>query len=50
MIVGASQADAALFVISARPGEFEAAIGPQGQGRSTSSSSEPSAFSNWSSR
>jgi len=33
MIVGASQADAALFVISARPGEFEAAIGPQGQGR-----------------
>ncbi|MFN7106222.1 MAG: GTP-binding protein, partial [Pyrobaculum sp.] len=32
MIVGASQGDAALFVISARPGEFEAAIGPQGQG------------------
>jgi len=33
MIVGASQADAALLVISARPGEFETAIGPQGQGR-----------------
>ncbi len=33
MIVGTSQADAALLVISARPGEFETAIGPQGQGR-----------------
>ncbi len=33
MIVGASQADAALFVVSARPGEFETGIGPQGQGR-----------------
>lgn len=33
MIVGASQADAALLVVSARPGEFEAAIGPQGQAR-----------------
>ncbi len=33
MIVGTSQADAAMLVISARPGEFETAIGPQGQGR-----------------
>ncbi|WP_069806454.1 translation elongation factor EF-1 subunit alpha [Vulcanisaeta thermophila] len=33
MIVGASQADAALLVVSARPGEFEAGIGPQGQTR-----------------
>ncbi|MFB6470032.1 MAG: translation elongation factor EF-1 subunit alpha [Vulcanisaeta sp. AZ3] len=33
MIVGASQADAALLVVSARPGEFEAGIGPQGQAR-----------------
>ncbi len=33
MIVGASQADAALLVVSARPGEYEAGIGPQGQTR-----------------
>ncbi len=33
MIVGASQADAALLVVSARPGEFEAGVGPQGQTR-----------------
>ncbi|ADN50097.1 translation elongation factor EF-1 subunit alpha [Vulcanisaeta distributa] len=33
MIVGASQADAALLVVSARPGEFETGIGPQGQTR-----------------
>jgi len=33
MIVGASQADAAMLVISARPGEFETGIGPQGQAR-----------------
>ncbi len=33
MIVGASQADAALLVVSARPGEFEAGIGPHGQTR-----------------
>lgn len=33
MIVGASQADAAMLVVSARPGEFETGIGPQGQTR-----------------
>ncbi len=33
MIIGASQADAALLVVSARPGEFEAGIGPEGQTR-----------------
>lgn len=33
MIVGASQADAAMLVVSARPGEFEAGIGPAGQTR-----------------
>ncbi|NPA23749.1 MAG: translation elongation factor EF-1 subunit alpha [Crenarchaeota archaeon] len=33
MIVGASQADAALLVVSARPGEYEAGVGPQGQTR-----------------
>jgi elongation factor 1-alpha len=33
MITGASQADAALLVISAKKGEFEAGIGPGGQTR-----------------
>jgi len=33
MITGASQADAAILVVSARPGEAETALGPDGQGR-----------------
>ena len=33
MITGASQADAAILVVSARTGEYEAGIGPQGQTR-----------------
>ena len=33
MITGASQADAAILVISARPGEAETSLGPDGQGR-----------------
>jgi len=33
MITGASQADAAVLVVSARPGEAETALGPDGQGR-----------------
>ncbi len=33
MIIGTSQADAALLVVSAHRGEFEAGIGPQGQTR-----------------
>lgn len=33
MITGASQADAAILVVSAKPGEAETALGPEGQGR-----------------
>src|SRR5437016_3613254 len=33
MITGASQADAAILVISAKKGEFEVAVGPGGQAR-----------------
>ncbi len=33
MITGASQADAAILVVSARPGEFEAGMSPEGQTR-----------------
>jgi len=33
MITGASEADAAILVVSARPGEFEAGISPGGQTR-----------------
>lgn len=33
MITGASQADCAILVVSAKKGEFEAGIGPQGQTR-----------------
>lgn len=33
MITGVSQADAAILVVSARPGEAETALGPDGQGR-----------------
>ena len=33
MITGASQADAAIVVVSARPGEFEAGMSPEGQTR-----------------
>ena len=33
MITGASQADAAILVISAKKGEFEVGVGPGGQGR-----------------
>jgi elongation factor 1-alpha len=33
MITGASQADAGIMVVSARPGEFETGIGPNGQTR-----------------
>ncbi len=33
MITGAKQADAAVLVVSAKPGEAETALGPEGQGR-----------------
>ncbi|MEM0379221.1 MAG: translation elongation factor EF-1 subunit alpha [Nanopusillaceae archaeon] len=33
MITGASQADAAILVVSSKPGEAETALGPEGQGR-----------------
>lgn len=33
MITGATQADCAILVVSARPGEAETALGPEGQGR-----------------
>ena len=36
MITGASQADAAILVVSAKRGEFEAGIGPGGQTRELS--------------